>query len=84
MRHGHAICGPRGPRRDGPPILIGAEPNRPRALRLTAQYADYWNIFAVNQVTNLAPAREAMDAACVKSGRDPATLRTVTVLIDLP
>jgi probable F420-dependent oxidoreductase len=77
--------GPRGPRRGGPPILIGAEPNRPRALRLTAQYADYWNIFSVNQVTNLAPAREAMDAACVKAGRDPATLqRTVTVLIDLP
>ena len=76
---------PRGPRRDGPPILIGAAPNRPRALRLTAQYADYWNIFSVNEVTNLAPAREAMDAACVKAGRDPAMLQlTVTVLIDLP
>jgi probable F420-dependent oxidoreductase len=76
---------PRGPRRDGPPILIGAEPNRPRALRLTAQYADYWNIFSINQVANLAPAREAVDTACVAAGRDPATLqRTVTVLIDLP
>ena len=76
---------PRGPRRDGPPILIGAEPNRPRALRLTAQYADYWNIFSVNQIAELVPAREAMDAACVTAGRDPATLqRTVTMLIDLP
>jgi alkanesulfonate monooxygenase SsuD/methylene tetrahydromethanopterin reductase-like flavin-dependent oxidoreductase (luciferase family) len=76
---------PRGSRRNGPPILIGAKPNRPRALRLTAQYADYWNIFSVNQVAKLAPTREAMDAACVRAGRDPATLkRTVTMLIDLP
>jgi alkanesulfonate monooxygenase SsuD/methylene tetrahydromethanopterin reductase-like flavin-dependent oxidoreductase (luciferase family) len=32
---------PRGPTRIGPPILIGAKPDKPRALRLTAQYADY-------------------------------------------
>ena len=76
---------PRGPTRLGPPILIGAKPNRPRALRLAAQYADYWNIYAVNQVNNLVPALETLDAACVKAGRDPATLqRTVTVLVDLP
>ena len=31
------------------------------------------------------PALETLDAACVKAGRDPATLqRTVTVLVDLP
>ena len=76
---------PRGPTRLGPPILIGARPNRARALRLAAQYADYWNIFAVNQVGNLVPALEALDAACVKAGREPATLqRTVTVVVDLP
>ena len=28
---------PRGPRRTGPPILIGARADRPRSLRLTAQ-----------------------------------------------
>ncbi len=76
---------PRGPTRGGPPIMIGARQDRPRALRLTAQYADYWNIFAVNQVENVVPALAAVDAACVKAGRDPATLqRTVSVLVDLP
>jgi len=76
---------PRGPTFGGPPIMIGARPDRPRALRLTAQYADYWNIFAINQVENLTPALEAVDAACAKVGRDPATLqRTVTVLVDFP
>ena len=31
------------------------------------------------------PALETLDAACVKAGRDPATLqRTVTVLVDQP
>lgn len=78
------VAAPRPPARRSPD-LIGAEPNRPRALRLTAQYADYWNIFSVNQVEKLVPAREAIDAACVTAHRDPATLqRTVTVLIDLP
>ena len=32
---------PRGPRPNGPPILIGA--SRPRMLRLTAELADAWN-----------------------------------------
>ena len=36
---------PRGPRRSGPPIMIGARADRPRALRLTAEYADYSNMF---------------------------------------
>jgi alkanesulfonate monooxygenase SsuD/methylene tetrahydromethanopterin reductase-like flavin-dependent oxidoreductase (luciferase family) len=76
---------PRGPTRTGPPILIGARPDKPRALRLTAQYADYWNIFAVNQVEKILPALAAVDSACMKTGRDPATLqRTVTLLVDLP
>ena len=34
---------PRGPRPNGPPILIGARHDRPRSLRLAVQYADYWN-----------------------------------------
>jgi alkanesulfonate monooxygenase SsuD/methylene tetrahydromethanopterin reductase-like flavin-dependent oxidoreductase (luciferase family) len=76
---------PRGPTRQGPPIMISGRPDRPRALRLTAQYADYWNIFAVNQVENVVPALDALDVACSKAGRDPATLqRTVAVLVDLP
>jgi alkanesulfonate monooxygenase SsuD/methylene tetrahydromethanopterin reductase-like flavin-dependent oxidoreductase (luciferase family) len=77
---------PRGPRASGPPILVGAPPRSPRMLRLTAQYADYWNGWSINQIDDrFASARLAVDTACVKAGRDPATLqRTVTVLIDLP
>lgn len=74
---------PRGPRPGGPPILVGALAHAPRMLRLTAQYADYWN--TVNQLDRLAWVREAVDTACLQVGRDPATLaRTVSVLIDLP
>lgn len=75
---------PRGPRPGGPPIMIGARPDRPRALRLTAQYADYWNIFHANRPHMVPPMRQAVDAACAKAGRDPATLlRTVTTVVDL-
>jgi alkanesulfonate monooxygenase SsuD/methylene tetrahydromethanopterin reductase-like flavin-dependent oxidoreductase (luciferase family) len=77
---------PRGPRDTGPPILVGTPARSPRMLRLTAQHADYWNGWSINQVDDrLVSVRRALDAACVKAGRDPATLqRTVTVLIDLP
>jgi alkanesulfonate monooxygenase SsuD/methylene tetrahydromethanopterin reductase-like flavin-dependent oxidoreductase (luciferase family) len=76
---------PRGPRSAGPPIMIGAKPDRPRALRLTAQYADYWNAFGVNRAEAVAPMRHAVDGACRKAGRDPKTLqRTITTVVELP
>ena len=76
---------PRGPTAGGPPIMIGARPDRPRALRLAAQYADYWNMLPVNRVEDVAPLRAAVDAACAKAGRDPTTLkRTITALVDMP
>jgi alkanesulfonate monooxygenase SsuD/methylene tetrahydromethanopterin reductase-like flavin-dependent oxidoreductase (luciferase family) len=76
---------PRGPRPGGPPIMIGAKQDRPRALRLTARYADYWNAFAINRAEDVVPMVEAVDAACRKISRDPATLcKTVTVVVDLP
>ena len=78
---------PDGPRSDGPPILIGALANSPRMLRLTAQYADIWNVslaFDHSRPDKIPPLREAVDAACVKIGRDPATLaRSAYVLVDL-
>jgi alkanesulfonate monooxygenase SsuD/methylene tetrahydromethanopterin reductase-like flavin-dependent oxidoreductase (luciferase family) len=73
---------PRGPRPDGPPILIGSI--GPRMLGLVARYADYWNAYyddTRNSVDNIPRLREIVDAACRTAGRDPATLiRTVTVL----
>ena len=65
--------------------MIGAKPDKPRALRLTAQYADYWNMFTCSQPERIVPMLQAVDAACTKTGRDPATLqRTSTVLFDVP
>ena len=77
---------PRASRSAGPPILIGtARPDRPRMLRLCAQYADYWNIVWANQISDLLPALQAIDAACAKTGRDPATLRrSVAMAVVLP
>jgi probable F420-dependent oxidoreductase len=65
---------PRGPRAAGPPILIGT--TRPRMLRLTARYADFWNVDLWGQhgPAEVAALRPSVDAACVAVGRDPTTL----------
>ena len=44
---------PRGPRPEGPPILIGA--SRPRMLRLTAELADAWNTCWLGRAGELPP-----------------------------
>ncbi len=78
---------PRGPRPQGPPIIVGTRGQR--LLRLTAEGADGWNAWLVNAQPGssaLAAARPALvelDAACRAVGRDPATLdRSVTIAID--
>jgi probable F420-dependent oxidoreductase len=82
---------PRGPRPQGPPILVGAE--GPRMLRLAAQHADAWgrDFDRVNpdvvpySAEDLAAWGPRVDAACTDVGRDPATLeRTAAVFVDLP
>ena len=84
---------PRGPRPQGPPILVGSSSKGERMLRLSARYADVWNrdFDAVNpgyepySMEDLLASQEKVDAACLEVGRDPATLaRTVGVWVDLP
>ena len=74
---------PRGPRTQGPPILIGARVGSPRMLRLCATHADQWNgwiAYGRSDPDEVAPMREAVDNACYEVGRDPSTLgRTLTV-----
>lgn len=65
---------PVGPRRNGPPILIGAD--GPRMLRLTARFADLWNAHYLGGADDLPRQRRALDAACEAEGRDPATIAT--------
>ncbi len=74
---------PRGPRTDGPPIMIGTTGDR--MLKLTARYADTWNVYYSanrNRANCIPDLRERVDAACRAEGRDPATLeRTAAVLV---
>jgi alkanesulfonate monooxygenase SsuD/methylene tetrahydromethanopterin reductase-like flavin-dependent oxidoreductase (luciferase family) len=79
---------PRGPRPQGPPLMIGALLNRPQLLHLVAKHAAIWNAWLSwedNSPAAIPPLRTAVDAACRETGRDPATLaRSVSVQVDLP
>jgi probable F420-dependent oxidoreductase len=71
---------PRGPRQAGPPLLMGGE--GPRMLKLTAQYADFWNTGYMGMPSTMAAPLAKIEAACREVGRDPATLG-ITALIGL-
>jgi alkanesulfonate monooxygenase SsuD/methylene tetrahydromethanopterin reductase-like flavin-dependent oxidoreductase (luciferase family) len=77
---------PRGPRKEGPPILFGSK--GPKMLRLAARYGDSWNAWWDDTRNSIAavPALNALvDTACREAGRDPATMeRTVGVLVADP
>jgi probable F420-dependent oxidoreductase len=63
---------PRSPRPGGPPLMIGA--GKPRMLRLTAQYADMYNVGYMTIPRSAAAPLRALQKACKEVGRDPATL----------
>jgi len=74
---------PRGPRPNGPPILIGA--SRPRMLRLTAELADAWNTCWLGRAAELPQKVAELHAACSDVGRDSATLDvTVGQIVTTP
>jgi probable F420-dependent oxidoreductase len=87
-----AELGPRGPRPNGPPIMIAtsnpAGAMKPRMHRLLAQYADLWNgwlAFWRSWPDAVPPLRDRVDDACRAAGRDPVTLgRTATILVNVP
>lgn len=76
---------PRGPRPQGMPIMVGTFGGE-RMLKLIAEHADSWNVWALttgNRASGVPPLRDAVDAACEAAGRDPATLeRTAAVMVD--
>jgi alkanesulfonate monooxygenase SsuD/methylene tetrahydromethanopterin reductase-like flavin-dependent oxidoreductase (luciferase family) len=79
----NCVALPRGPRPDGPPILVGA--SRPRMLRLTAELADAWNTCWLARAPELAPRLEELHVACSDVGRDPTTLDvTVGQIVAIP
>jgi alkanesulfonate monooxygenase SsuD/methylene tetrahydromethanopterin reductase-like flavin-dependent oxidoreductase (luciferase family) len=74
---------PRGPRPNGPPIMVGAIGSR--MLRATVAHADQWNIPWRHRLEDVLAETARGEAACGEAGRDPATLeRSVCVQIDAP
>lgn len=77
---------PRGPRPNGPPLLIGSR--GPRMLEITMPHADAWNVWFAdtgNAPAGVAPLRTLVDAACLAAGRDPsAVARSVAVHVRMP
>ncbi len=63
---------PRGPRLNGPPILIGSF--GPRMHRLTARYGDQWTIDWLGDPDRVREEVGKVHAACREEGRDPASL----------
>jgi alkanesulfonate monooxygenase SsuD/methylene tetrahydromethanopterin reductase-like flavin-dependent oxidoreductase (luciferase family) len=74
---------PRGPRPEGPPIMVGAVGDR--MLRAAVAHADEWNIPWRHSLDEVVAETARGAAACADAGRDPATLRrSVCMQIDLP
>jgi probable F420-dependent oxidoreductase len=74
---------PRGPRPSGPPILVGG--GGERMLRLTARYADQWNLDRKNDLGEVVAWQAKVDDVCREVRRDPATLgRVIGIQVDLP
>jgi alkanesulfonate monooxygenase SsuD/methylene tetrahydromethanopterin reductase-like flavin-dependent oxidoreductase (luciferase family) len=78
---------PRGPRPQGPPIVIGASQAGPRMLDLTARHADGWNTWfnsTGNTVAGLQPLLDRVDTACDAAGRERASLeRSAAVIVEV-
>lgn len=77
---------PRGPRPDGPPLMIGSR--GPRMLRIALPHADAWNVWwsdTGNAPDGVPPLRDLVDETARAVGRDPAEIeRTVAVFVRLP
>jgi len=77
---------PRGPRPDGPPLMIGSK--GPRMLRIALPHVQSWNVWWAdtgNTPAGIAPLRERVDEAAREVGREPGDIeRTVAILVRLP
>ena len=72
---------PRGPRSQGPPLMIGSE--GARMLGITLPHVESWNAWYAwfgNTLDGYLPLRDRIDAACRAAGRDPATLERTVAL----
>ena len=60
------------------PILIGGGGEK-KTLRMVAQYADDWNVWADNEI--MAAKSAVLDAHCDRLGRDPSTIERSAVAL---
>jgi alkanesulfonate monooxygenase SsuD/methylene tetrahydromethanopterin reductase-like flavin-dependent oxidoreductase (luciferase family) len=74
---------PRGPRREGPPLMVGSI--GPRMLRITMPHVDAWNAWYThfgNTLGGYRATRDLVDAACAEVGREPGDVaRSVALLL---
>jgi alkanesulfonate monooxygenase SsuD/methylene tetrahydromethanopterin reductase-like flavin-dependent oxidoreductase (luciferase family) len=77
---------PRGPRPDGPPLMVGSIGER--MLGITLPHVAAWNAWFTwfgNDVDGYRQLHARIDDACRTVGRDPATLeRTVALFVGFP
>jgi alkanesulfonate monooxygenase SsuD/methylene tetrahydromethanopterin reductase-like flavin-dependent oxidoreductase (luciferase family) len=76
----NCVLSPRGPRPQGPPLLIAAK--GPKMMRLAARYADLWNIPIVPSTPDeWKPHLKALEEACLAEGRAPETLKKQAIVL---
>jgi len=77
---------PRGPRPEGPPLMVGSE--GPRMLAITLPHVQSWNAWFEwfgNGPQGYRELRGRIDEACRAAGRDPAEVeRTVALYVAMP
>ena len=77
------LC-PRGPRPEGPPLLIGSTGKR--MLRISLPHVQMWNAglsSGASTASQVPELREIVDTACAGVDRDPAEIeRSVAIIVD--
>lgn len=77
---------PRGPRPEGPPLMVGSE--GPRMLGITLPHVQAWNAWFTwfgNTPEGYRPMRQRIDEACRAAGRDPSEVqRTLALFVAFP
>jgi FMNH2-dependent dimethyl sulfone monooxygenase len=74
---------PVGPRPGRIPILMGAK--GPRMLEMAVRHADIWSWYVEERsdLSEFGPRLEALEAACVAGGRDPASIgRSAGIIVE--
>lgn len=73
---------PRGPRPEGPPLMVGSEKASKRMLKLAAKYGDLWNTGYMGRPETMTEPIANIKAACNRAKRDPTSIG-ITALIGL-